>query len=265
MAGRVTTVRKEFTKNYAKMIRMKRVIFLWAFLSSGFAVTETGEASYSQALWEQFSDHESNLSEILDSAEEKLSELKIKNANEKPISGTASLDLETPRFETKKIKLPNSNETLSVVTPFVAGWAGQRQHSAWVQPHEKRAKLKIIGAHLLRSRKNVLAQQERMRTIRYVQTRTNDLPQSSIEQGLTRLGEQIDRLVTLENTLMKKMGMDVPQRPRVEKEDNNPLGLLPGCPLCQLAGSPNGLPGHTNPQNSMEVPDPNTFDSGPNP
>ena len=217
------------------MAGMKRVIFSYVLLVSGLGTAENPSISYSEELWNQYTDSETVLVKKMDDTDKKISKLKSVNRNPKPGSGV------------------------------VANWARQRTGKSTAELKKERTHLKELGKLVLESRNEVQAQQERMRTIQFVQSQTNELSPPLLEEALSRLTNQIGQLVKMEKTLMTKMGMPVQKNKEKKETRYNPLAMLPGCPLCQLAGTPNGLPGHTNAQNPVVLPDPNVFDSGLNP
>jgi hypothetical protein len=214
---------------------MKRVIFLYVLAISSWVVAEDQTIPYSQELWNQYAEFETVLVKNMDTANKKMSHLKSVKGNSDSQSN------------------------------IVANWAKQRPGKSPAELSEKRDLFKELGKRLLECRNDIQAQQERMRTIQFVQTQSNELSPRLLEKALRRLTGQIERLITMENTLMKKMGLPVQKNETKKGTAYNPTAMLPGCPLCQLAGSPNGLPGHTNSEQSAILPDPNTFDSGLNP
>ena len=217
------------------MTPMKWVIVFTIALSTALSAAEESKPSYGDELWTQYVEHEKTLLVQLKSAENKTQSLK---------------------------PVPSDGEAPKSV---VARWAKQRTGRSREALEKERAQLTALGKLTLECRNAVRAQQERMRTIQFVQTQTNDLEPRVVEKALDRLADQINRLVTIENGLMGKMGLPIEQMKGQQDANYDPLGLLPGCPLCQLSGSPNGLPGHVNTAQDAILPDPNTFDSGLNP
>ena len=168
---------------------MKRVIFSYVLLVSGLGTAENPSISYSEELWNQYTDSETVLVKKMDDTDKKISKLKSVNRNPKPGSGV------------------------------VANWARQRTGKSTAELKKERTHLKELGKLVLESRNEVQAQQERMRTIQFVQSQTNELSPPLLEEALSRLTNQIGQLVKMEKTLMTKMGMPVQKIKKKKKPD----------------------------------------------
>jgi hypothetical protein len=217
------------------MMGMKRIILFYVLASSTIGFAENPKGSYSDDLWAQYTKYERAIDSMMKKAEKDMYQLESIDSSPQPNQG------------------------------IVANWAKQRTGKSKLEFKEDQERIQKLGKLMLDCRSEVHSQQERMRTVQFVQTQTNEISPFDLEESMRRLTTQIERLVKMENTLMGKMGLVVLVKSEEKENRVDPLALLPGCPLCQLAGSPNGLPGHTNSNQTAILPDPNTFDSGLNP